>query len=267
MAESTSRVPGRIRVTGAPGEIAAVFASIADLEPVEWVPGAIECAPLAGGRDPVDQAPRLAALALPWVEVAGASPPLPFPAAVGGGVYRRSPGHAAAPSGLPEIVLVAGEGFGLAEHPTTGMCLELMLLLPHGPALDAGCGSGTLALAWARLGRGPVLAVDLDPRSVTQTLESAAASGLSGAIVCRRAALDQLDGLDITSRVMLANAPRQAQDALLAVPGEPAPPALLLSGLNAADMDEVAEHWVARGMRVTGRDTTGRWQAAMLVAS
>ncbi len=164
-------------------------------------------------------------------------------------------------------MLVAGEGFGLAEHPTTGMCLELMLLLPDGPALDAGCGSGTLALAWARLGRGPVLAVDLDPRSVTQTLESAVASGLSGAIVCRRAALDQLDGLDITTRVVLANAPRQAQDALLAVPGDPAPPALLLSGLNAADMDDVAEHWVARGMRVTGRDSTGRWQAAMLVAS
>lgn len=267
MAEFTSRVPGRIRVTGTPLQIAAAFALIADLEPVEWVSGGIECAPLAGGRDPVDQAPRLAALTLPWGEVAGASPPLPFPAAVGGGVYRRSPGHAAAPPGLPEIVLVAGEGFGLAEHPTTGMCLELMRLLPDGPALDAGCGSGTLALAWARLGRGPVLAVDLDPRSVTQTLESVVASGLRRAVVCRRAALDQLDGLDITGRVVLANAPQQAQDALLAVAGDPVPPALLISGLDAKGMDDVAEQWVARGMRVTARDSTGRWQAAILVAS
>lgn len=182
-------------------------------------------------------------------------------------MYRRSAGHATAPPGLPEIVLVAGEGFGLAEHATTGMCLESMQLLPDGPALDAGCGSGTLALAWARLGRGSVLAVDLDPRSVTQTLKSAVASGLSDAIVCRRAALDQLNGLDITSRVVLANAPRQAQDALLAVAGDPVPPALLLSGLNAADMDDVAEQWVARGMRVIRWDVTGRWQAAALVAS
>ena len=143
----------------------------------------------------------------------------------------------------------------------------LMRLLPDGPLLDAGCGSGTLALAWARLGRGPVLAVDLDPRSVTHTLEAVVASGLSDASVCRRAALDQLDRLAITGRVVLANAPRQAQDALLAVPGDPAPPALLLSGLNAADMDDVAEQWTARGMRVTARDATGRWQAAILVAS
>ncbi|MGB0613547.1 MAG: hypothetical protein ACPGN4_05300, partial [Miltoncostaeaceae bacterium] len=72
------------------------------------------------------QAARLSALDLPWQPEPGPSPPLPFPAAVGGGVYRRSPGHAPAPAGLPEIVLVAGEGFGLAEHPTTGMCLDLL---------------------------------------------------------------------------------------------------------------------------------------------
>jgi hypothetical protein len=32
-------------------------------------------------------------------------------------------------------------------------------------------------------------------------------------------------------------------------------------------MDDVAEQWTARGMRVTGRDATGRWQAAILAAS
>lgn len=263
--ESTSRVPGRIRISASPHAIAAAFAAIADLEPVAWCEQGIECAPLAGGRDPADQAPRLAALGLPWVEVAGASPPLPFPAAVGGGVYRRSPGHASAPDGVPEIILTAGEGFGLAEHPTTGMCLDLLALLPDGPALDAGCGSGTLALAWARLGRGDVLAVDLDPRAVAQTAASADASGLAGRIVCRRSAFEQLDPHEIADRVVLSNAPRQAQDALLAVAGDPVPPAIVLSGLDAAGMDAVAGRWAARGLALRAQESTGRWQAAALV--
>ena len=263
--ESTSRVPARIRISGPPDAIARAFVAIADLEPVAWCDTGIECAPLAGGRDPADQAPRLAALMLPWVEVAGASPPLPVPAAVGGGVYRRSPGHAPAPDGLPEIILTAGEGFGLAEHPTTGMCLELLPLLPDGPALDAGCGSGTLALAWARLGRGDVLAVDLDPRAVTQTAASAEASGLSDRIECRRAAFDQIDPAQIARRVVLSNAPRQAQDALLAVAGDPAPPAIVLSGLDADGMDYVAGRWASRGLVLRARESRGRWQAAALV--
>ena len=40
--------------------------------------------------------------------------------------------------------------------------------LPAGAALDVGCGSGLLAQAWAALGRGPVLACDLDPRALAR---------------------------------------------------------------------------------------------------
>jgi len=265
VSESRSRVPGRIRVSGDRSALLAAFAPIADLEPVAWVDGGIECAPLAGGRDPVDQAPRLAALTLPWTEIPGASPPLPFPSAVGGGVYRRSAGHAPAPEGIPEIVLVDGEGFGLAEHPTTGMCLELLCLLPDGPALDAGCGSGTLALAWARLGRGDVLAVDLDPRAVLQTEASALASGLCDCIICRRMAFEQIDPIEVVTRVIMANAPLQAQRALLAIPGDPVPMGIVLSGLDAGAMDCVSGAWAARGMHVVSRESHGRWEAAVLI--
>jgi SAM-dependent methyltransferase len=175
---------------------------------------------------------------------------LPFPAAVGGGVYRRSPGHAPAPPSVPEVVLVAGEGFGLAEHPTTGMCLDLLALLPDGRALDAGCGSGVLALAWACRGRGPVTAVDLEPRAVTQARESVRASGLDDLVVVRHVGLHALDPDEVAGRVVLANAPRVAQDALLAVPGRPVPAGVLLSGLQSGPMDEVAGLWAARGLRV-----------------
>ncbi|MFM8828944.1 MAG: 50S ribosomal protein L11 methyltransferase [Actinomycetota bacterium] len=260
-------MPSRIVVSGDPASLAAEFAVLAGLEPVGWVPGGLVLAPLAGGRDIDEQRARLAALALPWRPDDGPAPPLPFPAAVGGGVYRRSPGHAPAPPGVPEVVLVDGEGFGLAEHVTTGMCLDMLADLPDGPALDAGCGSGILALAWARLARGPVLAVDLDPHAVTQARESAWASGLDALVSVRRAALGVLAPDEVADRVVLGNAPRVAQDALLSVPGEPAPQAVLISGLQADDMDHVAAAWGTRGLVQVRRESVGRWHATALRAT
>lgn len=259
-------MPPRIVVSGDPASLAAEFPVLAGLEPVAWVPDGLVLAPFAGGRGPDEQRARLAAVELPWRADAGPAPPLPFPAAVGGGVYRRSPGHAAAPPGLPEVVLVDGEGFGLAEHATTGMCLDLLDELPDGPALDAGCGSGILGLAWARLGRGPVLAVDLDPHAVAQARESAWASGLDALITVRRAGLGMLDPDEVAGHVVLVNAPRVAQDALLSVAGAPVPTGILVSGLQADDMREVTGAWEARGLQVARADGVGRWHAVALRA-
>ncbi len=267
VAESTIGVPPRIVVRADAPAITRHFALLAGLEPIAWVADGLALAPLAGGRDVREQAARIARLDMPWRADAGPSPPLPFPSAVGGGVYRRSPGHAPAPPGVPEVVLVSGEGFGLSEHPTTGMCLDLLADLPDGPALDAGCGSGVLALAWARLGRGPVRAVDLDPRAVAQTRESAWASGLDATVSVRRAALDVLAHDEVHGHVVLANAPAAAQQALLAAGAAPVPAAVLLSGLQAPSMDEVVAAWEERGMRLARRDAMGRWQAAVVLAS
>jgi len=258
-------VPPRIVVSGDPGALTGEFAVLAGLEPIAWVPGGLVLAPLAGGRDMNEQRARLAALALPWRPDDGPAPPLPFPAAVGGRVYRRSPGHAPAPPGMPEVVLVDGEGFGLAEHATTGMCLDLLADLPDGPALDAGCGTGILGLAWARLGRGPVLAVDLDPHAVMQARESAWASGLDALVTVRRAALNVLAPDEVAGRVVLVNAPRVAQDALLSVPGEPVPAAVLVSGLQADDMASVVDAWGMRGLVQARRESVGRWHAVALL--
>lgn len=263
--ESRGQLPARILVRATMEDIAREFAVLAQLEPVEWVPGGLVVAPLAGGRDPDDQRSRLALVDLPWEPEPGPLSTLPFPAAMGGGVYRRSPGHAPAPPSVPEVVLVAGEGFGLAEHPTTGMCLDMLALLPDGPALDAGCGSGVLALAWACRGRGLVAAVDLDPRAVSQARESVRASGLDALVSVRHVGLHALDPDEVAGRVVLANAPRVAQDALLAVPGTPVPAGVLLSGLQCGPMDEVAGRWAERGLRLARRHAVGRWEAAVLL--
>jgi ribosomal protein L11 methyltransferase len=71
-----------------------------------------------------------------------------------------------APGGALAVVIDPGRAFGTGAHPTTRLCVELLLELSPGSLLDVGCGSGVLSIAAARLGFGPVTAVDSDPAAV-----------------------------------------------------------------------------------------------------
>jgi ribosomal protein L11 methyltransferase len=205
---------------------------------------------------------------LPWAaDPVDAVPGWPDPpAAMLGGWYRRSPAHLAAPAGVRELVQVPGEGFGPIDHPTTAMCLRALEGLPAGPAVDAGCGSGLLAQAWAALGRGPVLAVDVDPRAVAHARASLAAAGLRAAVEVRRGALEALAAGDLAGRALLANVPLPAHRALLAAAGGAPPAAAVLSGVRPADAPALRDAWDARGLRPDGAWEAGGWACLRLVA-
>lgn len=78
------------------------------------------------------------------------------------------------------IVLDPGMAFGTGLHPSTQLCLQAMpdVVRPGLRVLDAGCGSGILSIAAARLGARRVDAFDIDPIAVTATLENAALNDL-----------------------------------------------------------------------------------------
>ena len=71
-----------------------------------------------------------------------------------------------APRGAIPVVVDPGQAFGTGAHPTTRLCLELLVEQPASAVLDLGCGSGVLAIAAAKLGMGPVVAVDHDAAAV-----------------------------------------------------------------------------------------------------
>ena len=70
------------------------------------------------------------------------------------------------PTAEPVVVVDPGRAFGTGAHPTTRACIELLSRLERGSLLDAGCGSGVIAVAAVRLGFTPVRAVDLDAVAV-----------------------------------------------------------------------------------------------------
>ena len=77
-----------------------------------------------------------------------------------GRIHVRAPWHEPPRGGgRPiDIVIDPGQAFGTGAHPTTRLCLELLLDVWHaarGPLADLGCGSGVLAIAAAKLGLRP----------------------------------------------------------------------------------------------------------------
>jgi ribosomal protein L11 methyltransferase len=185
------------------------------------------------------------------------------PVTIGGRIHLRPPwaDAPAASSRLHDVVIDPGRAFGTGAHATTRMCLELLLALdPGGPFADLGCGSGVLAIAAARLGWSPVVAVDHEPAAVEATLANAAANGV--AIDARR--LDLRRERPPAASTMTANL---LCPLLLAVAGRLAaarPRAIVASGLLVDEAEQVAAAFAPVGLRETDRRTSGEWAALLL---
>jgi ribosomal protein L11 methyltransferase len=86
------------------------------------------------------------------------------------------------------IWLDPGMAFGTGNHETTRLCCERLVAFAESRGtgarvIDAGCGSGILALSAARLGFRGVRGFDNDPEAVAVSIENAAINGLAGEVV------------------------------------------------------------------------------------
>lgn len=201
------------------------------------------------------------------------------------------------PKGHAVLWLDPGLAFGTGNHETTRLCVERLVAIAtkfgvrsselgvgskataegedskrHTPnaklrVMDAGCGSGILALSAALLGFRDVVGFDNDSEAVRVSEENAALNGLAGRV--RFFAGDLASGLAGTEAdIVLANI--QA-DVLMrfarALIGAVAPGgALVLSGILATENEQVRATFAAAapGWAMESR-VMGEWSDVMLV--
>jgi len=94
-----------------------------------------------------------------------------------GGVTVRPPWAEPRPGTL-DVIIDIGMAFGTGSHTTTRQALTALAGLPRTSLLDAGTGTGVLALAAMRLGFAPVFACDNDPAALAIAEENARRNGL-----------------------------------------------------------------------------------------
>lgn len=116
------------------------------------------------------------------------------------------------PAGETAVVVDPGRAFGTGAHPTTRACIEALARLDRGSLLDAGCGSGVVAVAATRLGFAPVHAFDADPVAVEVARETAHRNEVAIDVVAADALCDELP----TADVVVANIELHVVEALLA---------------------------------------------------
>jgi ribosomal protein L11 methyltransferase len=202
------------------------------------------------------------------------------PLVLGGRRLAVRPPWEPACEGVPiELVIDPGQAFGTGAHATTRLCLELMLDLeaagaggepapPRGPFLDLGCGSGVLAIAAARLGWDPVVALDNDPASVEAAAENARVNGVD--VDVRRHDL-RTDPV-VSAPTVAANLLRPlllvwaerlgGAGARLGPPDRPE--RVVASGLLVGEEDEVVAAFARVGLIESGRRRSGEWAALLL---
>jgi ribosomal protein L11 methyltransferase len=173
-----------------------------------------------------------------------------------------------------DIVVDPGQAFGTGAHPTTRLCLELLLELVGrrgeeppgslGALLDLGCGSGVLAIAAARLGWAPVLAADSDPASLVAARENAVRNG----VVVEVARHDLRRDPVLSAPTVVANllAPLLVEWAgrLARVAAAEVPARVIASGVLRGEADRVAGAFAVVGLGETARRARGDWAALLL---
>jgi ribosomal protein L11 methyltransferase len=176
------------------------------------------------------------------------------------------------PAGDAVLWLDPGLAFGTGNHETTRLCVERLVLLAEerkavGRVMDAGCGSGILALSAVLLGFGDVAGFDHDPEAIRVSEENAALNGLNGRV--RFFVGDLPQGLaGPPADILLANIQadvliRYARDLVHAVaPGG----ALVLSGILASENSSVRTKFEAHTPNWTlNARTMGEWSDVQLV--
>lgn len=202
------------------------------------------------------------------------------PVLIAGRLYVRPPWERPAErGGVTEVVIDPGQAFGTGTHATTSMCLELMLdasrrnrsflerLRRRGRRsfCDLGCGSGVLAIAAAKLGFAPVLAVDSESAAIEECERNARLNFVDVELQKLDLRSEQPPQADVvTANLTTALLQRIARSWEA---GGVRPGIVIASGLLADDIDLVLASLAKAGLYERRRTTNGEWAALLVCAA
>jgi ribosomal protein L11 methyltransferase len=288
----------RLAVRCSPDQAELVLAELTVLAPngveEERGPGFVEYA-IYGGEGELPELGEIdAAVGSGRVEVSATEVPDDWadrwrdfhkPLLVGERLWLR-PSWEAPREGAIDVVVDPGQAFGTGAHPTTRMCLELLLELEaageaKGPLTDLGTGSGVLAIAAAKLGWSPVTGFDHEPAAIEAAEANARVNGVHIHLerMNLRETLPELAltvVANMTAPILAAVATqlearygsrgraRRSLPAVAPASPPPAPHTLVLSGLLPTELDATAAAFAPAGLKEHDRRRDGDWAALLL---
>ena len=161
-----------------------------------------------------------------------------------------------------------GMSFGTGQHPTTLYCLQTIDRLSQTgevrSLLDAGCGSGILAIAGVLLGYDPVDAFDFDPDAVASAKENLARNGVASVLPTVGDANEypgRAGGYDLVCANILGHLLRafKVRIASWVKPGK----YLCLAGILNEEFDALSADYIALGFEEVGRATLKEWTSGL----
>lgn len=158
-----------------------------------------------------------------------------------------------------------GTAFGTGSHETSKLCLLLLRkYIKKGTSiLDAGCGSGILAIAALKLGAESARGLDIDPVAVAASMDNAKLNDIEE----RRFHVSQGNILEGDAKghydIVVANILAEVIVAMCPVVKDYLKPGALFisSGILAEKADEVADAIENAGMQILERQILGEWAA------
>lgn len=179
------------------------------------------------------------------------------------GRIRVRPPWVAPAAGMLDVVIDPGMAFGTGQHPTTRTSLELIAEVPRGPVLDAGCGTGVLSIAAARLGFGPIVAIDHDPHAVMATAAGARANMVQVDVHQATIGVDPLPRSPIVFANLTLEVLRTLAEALRGQAPQPVAH-LVASGLRVHEVDEAVAAFSPLGLAEGRRLEEDGWASVRM---
>ncbi len=167
--------------------------------------------------------------------------------------------------GLP-IIIQPQMSFGTGHHQTTWMMSKILLDMSKVPTkvLDMGTGTGVLAIISEKLGAENVLAIDIEPWSVENTIENAERNNCKN-IISKCGDIDLIKGHNFD--LILANINKNILKSHLedysSAMNQGAK--LALSGFFETDVDELISEATKFGLKFDSLVTKETWAAIILI--